>query len=538
MALQVWATPFWMRQYPDTLPPREEKPLALHLARGERASVQLAVRLEGDQPQQVRLRAYGPEGWRVRVRRVGYVPVRHHNLPVSTDPLETERPGHLPGYVPDPLFEEDAFLLFPGETHSFWVTTYAPEGAAPGEYALTLAVEAAGEEAARREVALHLYDITLQRRRNFHFTHWFYVDALIDWYRTDLFDARLWEILPRYLRNLAEHGADTVYVPVFTPPLDGVKRPSQLLKVARRGAGEYVFDWCDVRRYVRLAQECGLTHFEWCHLFTQWGARYALRVYEGQGKEEALLWPPETPATSETYRAFLAQFLPALKRFIEEEGIADRSFFHLSDEPHGEAQRATYGAARALLRELAPWMRVMDALTEIAFAREGLTDVPIPSIAVAPQFAQEGISSWCYYCCEPRGPYLNWLLDTPLPKVAMHGFLFYRWPFQGFLHWGYNYWYKRATRQLLDPYCEQDGLAWHEGWAYGDTFRVYPGPEGPVDSIRWEVFAEAMQDYALLQTLGISREDPLLAPIVSFAEFPKKASWREEARKKLLAHYR
>lgn len=113
MALQVWATPFWMRQYPDTLPPREEKPLALHLARGERASVQLAVRLEGDQPQQVRLRAYGPEGWRVRVRRVGYVPVRHHNLPVSTDPLETERPGHLPGYVPDPLFEEDAFLLSP-----------------------------------------------------------------------------------------------------------------------------------------------------------------------------------------------------------------------------------------------------------------------------------------------------------------------------------------------------------------------------------------------------------------------------------------
>jgi len=43
-----------------------------------------------------------------------------------------------------------------------------------------------------------------------------------------------------------------------------------------------------------------------------------------------------------------------------------------------------------------------------------------------------------------------------------------------------------------------------------------------------------MQDYALLQTLGISREDPLFEPIFSFADFPKEAAWREATRRRLL----
>ena len=105
----------------------------------------------------------------------------------------------------------------------------------------------------------------------------------------------------------------------------------------------------------------------------------------------------------------------------------------------------------------------------------------------------------------------------------MHGFLFYRWPFKGFLHWGFNYWFESQTRNLIDVYAEQDGLRW-PGWEYGDTCQVYPGPNGkPVDSIRWEVFGESLQDYQLLQTLGVSRDDEIFAPIKDFNDFPKDA---------------
>ncbi|MBN1341979.1 MAG: DUF4091 domain-containing protein [Phycisphaerae bacterium] len=114
--------------------------------------------------------------------------------------------------------------------------------------------------------------------------------------------------------------------------------------------------------------------------------------------------------------------------------------------------------------------------------------------------------------------------DTPADELDGVG---------GFLHWGYNYWYKSQTRQMIDPFTVSDGLAW-PGWAYGDTFQVYPGPDGPIDSIRWEVFAESLQDYALLQTLGVDRNGPMLSALKDFDRFPKDARWFTSMRKRLL----
>ncbi len=528
MPLHIWLTSSLVRNYPQT-PPAPNDPLVLRGARNEQMSCQLVLRLEDEERKGVRVEAEGPQGWSIRVRRVGYVPVCHHNTPID---LDTDGIGAIPGFVPDPLFDETEMLLPQGETHAFWITVRPGDGI-PGEHRLRLRVIAEGDEPVTRTVIVRLHDLELQPRRDFAITHWFYADALIDWYRTDLFDERFWQVFPAYARDVVAHGQDTLYVPVFTPPLDGVKRPSQLLNVRRTGPNAYAFDWRDVKRYVDAAKAAGVARFEWCHFFTQWGAKHAIRIYEGQGRDEQMLWDPETPATSDTYRAFLAQYLPALHRFLQQEEILDRSFFHVSDEPHVE-HLPQYRQDRALLRELAPWISVMDALSDVEFGRERLIDMPIPSIRTALDFMSEGLPSWCYYCCGPRGLYLNRLLDTPLPKIAMHGFLFYRWPFQGFLHWGYNYWYQSQTRNLIDPYTVQDGLAWERGWAYGDPFMVYPGPDGPVDSLRWEVFSESLQDYRLLQTLGTPRDHALLDPIRSFSDFPKTAAWRASARAALM----
>ncbi|NQT89314.1 DUF4091 domain-containing protein [bacterium] len=536
MSFHTWLSSSSVRHFPLS-PPRRRRTLAVDAALNEQFSFQAAVRQDGEPGRTVRLEVAAPAGWSVRVRRVGYVPLLHHNTPVSDDPLDVDGVGRIPGYAPDPLFDADALFLPDGETHAFWVTVRPGRAAVPGCHELAVCVIPDDRGAVRHTVAVRLHNVALERRRGFPITHWFYVDSLIDWYQTDLFDRRFWKILRAYIENVVEHGQDTLYVPVFTPPLDGVKRPSQLLRVSRTGEGKYRFDWRDVRRYVRLAKACGITHFEWCHPFTQWGCKNAIRIYEGQGAGEKLLWPPDTGAASETYRDFLGQYLPKLRRFLEAEGIERKSFFHVSDEPHGEEHLASYRQARDLLRELAPWMKVMDALSGIEYARQGVTDMPIPSIRVAGDFLTEGITSWCYYCCGPRGEYLNRLMDTPLAKIAMHGLLFYRWPFKGFLHWGYNYWYESQTRRLIDPYTVQDGLRWEKGWAYGDTSVVYPGQDGPVDSIRWEVFGESLQDYQLLQTLAVDRDDPLLKPIRSFSDFPKAEAWRRRLRRRMLERY-
>jgi hypothetical protein len=525
--MQAWLSSSLVRHYPASRP-RARSRITLHAARGGTVSFQTAFRTD-ERACKVALQI-GGAGLATRVRRVGYVPVRH--LSTETPMQELEGVGYLPGLAPDPLFPEPQIHAGPCETNAFWINVDVPAEARPGRYRLLLRLSAEGEALPELEATVVVHRATLSPRRDFPVTHWFYADALCDWYRTELWADSFWPLLDAYLRDLAAHGQDTSHIPAFTPPTDGVKRPTQLVRVTQRG-DRYSFDWSLVRRWVKAARAAGLSRLEWNHLFTQWGAKYAIRIYDGHGETRSLLWPPETPGTSPIYRHFLSQYLPEFKRFLDQEGLLEYSFFHLSDEPHGEEHLRNYRAARQMLRELAPWMKVMDALSQIEFAREGLTDIPIPILDEAPRFVAEGFPAWTYFCSGPRGRYLNRLLDTPLPKIRMSGWLFYRNRARGFLHWGYNYWYRSQTTELIDPYQVNDAL-WWPGWAPGDPFQVYPGEAGPIDSLRWEVWGESLQDYALLQTAGMDPDDPMLSEIKDYADFPKQQAWINLRRQELL----
>ena len=87
---------------------------------------------------------------------------------------------------------------------------------------------------------------------------------------------------------------------------------------------------------------------------------------------------------------------------------------------------------------------------------------------------------------------------------------------------------------MIDPFTEGAAGLWPD-IPYGDPFVVYPGPDGPLDSIRWEVFAESLEDYAMLQTAGVDPDDPLLEDIRTYAEFPKTQAWIMEATARVLA---
>ena len=545
MDLKCIITSSSIRQFPtDPLP--EKALTSLDAARGERLSFQLAYRSEKSDTYDVfRVRASieGPKGWSLRIRREGLVPVPNMNIPFEHDPIDNDCWGKVPGMVPDPLFDSDEEVLRPCQKQAFWFSFRTPEKTAPGAYVLTVRLQMFDRKGEKpvgrplvRKLTVRVHDVVLKPHRGFCVTHWIYCDCIAAWYRTNGFDERFWKLLEAYLRNMAEHGQDAVYVPVFTPSLDKDKIPSQLLKVKRRGKGRYRFDWSDVKRYVDLARKCGIKELEWCHLASQGGAKHAIRIYEGQGEGEKLLWPDGTPSTAPVYAEFLHAYLPELKKFLDENGLFKASFFHISDEPHGEEALANYRAVRAIILEAAPWFTATDALSELAFAREKLVEMPDVILMKALDFIREGIPCSCYYCGGPRAKYLNHLIDTALPKVAMHGFVFYRWPFKGFLHWGYNYWNVFGTRTLLDPFSSlngRDGGGAVPDAAHGDMFVVYPGENGPIDSIRWEVFAEAMQDYDLMQTLGIPRDADFMREVKSFEDFPKTVEWRRRIRARL-----
>jgi hypothetical protein len=171
----------------------------------------------------------------------------------------------------------------------------------------------------------------------------------------------------------------------------------------------------------------------------------------------------------------------------------------------------------------------MDAMSDITYGRRKLIDFPFPNVASAANYVAEGIPHWVYYCCGPLGPYTNRFYDTPLVRTRMIGMLRYKLGALGFLHWGYNFWCvmdlgnNSVPQQYVDPY---GGRVTEP---FGDAHVVYPGASGPVDSIRWEVFAEGLQDYAILQSAGVPRDDPLLQDIVDYGAFPRSEEWLRTA---------
>lgn len=478
-------------------------------------------------------RVEGAEGFKPRIRYVGFVPM--HHLTPNTALSELDGVDQLPGLVPDPLFPfTKVTSIGPGESRSFWITLNIPADAKPGLHEFKVHLSSNnGKQSVDLPVQLEVSELVIQPRKDFEVIHWWRGEATWDYYKTGMFDNRWWEITRAQLEDMLDHGSDVVYVPVFFDRRETFKRPCQLLVVNETEPGKYQFDWSQVKQFTDMCKQIGFKKFEWSHIWIYWGVKNPVRVYTKKEGKYVMLWSPDIGATSDTYVNFLKQFLPEFHDFLAKENILEDSYFHLSDEP-GASHVENYKRARQVLHELAPWMKVMDALSDIQYGRQGLTDMPIPMVNSAQAYIDEKIPHWVYYCCAPQGPWLNRFMDTPLPKVRMAGWTFYRLGAKGFLHWGFNYWHKIEQEVVTDPLTDGCVSAW-PGIPYGDPFVIYPGADGqPMDSIRWEVFAESLQDYAILQTAGIKPEDPLLSEIKTYAQFPKNEEWIQQTLEKIL----
>jgi hypothetical protein len=527
---------FWLetslnRVFPTTPPGKAN--LHLLAARNSRISFQACLQNSGPKALYVDGAISGADDLKPLVRLVGFAPVWHHTY--NTETNELDGVGKIPGLVPDPLWPTKRANAGPNETRSFWITLNIPPNAKPEKRELKMEMQIIGGEKIELPVELEISEFTVQPRKDFPVIHWWRGEATWDYYKTGMFeDQRWWDITKAQLENMLDHGSDVVYVPIFFDRRETFKRPCQLLIVNEPQPGKYEFDWTQVKRFLEMSKQIGFKKFEWSHLWIYWGVKNPVRIYTKKGGNYEMLWSPDISGFSDTYVNFLKQFLPEFHKFLSDEGVLADSYFHLSDEPGPGEHIENYKRARQILRDLAPWMKVMDALSDIQYGRQNLTDIPIPMVNHAQAYIDEKIPHWVYYCCAPQGPWVNRFLDTPLPKIRMAGFLFYRQNANGFLHWGFNYWHKMEQEKIGDPFHDASNASW-PGIPYGDPFVIYPGGDGkPMDSIRWEVFAEALQDYAILQTAGIKRDDALLADIKTYGDFPKNEAWIQKTLEKIL----
>ena len=329
-------------------------------------------------------------------------------------------------------------------------------------------------------------------------TEWFHVDCIANWYNCEVWSEKLWKLLERYLENYAAHNINMILTPLWTPPLDtreeGERRTVQLLDIRLKN-GKFEFDFSKLKRWIDLCRSKGIVYFEMVHFFSQWGARSCPKIMvEIDGKPEKMFgW--HTAADCLEYIDFLNGVIPALEDFLAGEDLLQNVYFHISDEPEIK-HLDSYRRAVTLIKDQLRDFPIIDAMSDLEFFRQGVVNTPVPSVKALDKFVAAGQKRlWTYYFCGNWELTPNRFFTMPLGRVRIIGVIAFLYDLEGFLHWGYNFWNSDFSRFPVNPFITTDA---DNAFPAGDAFLVYPGKDGPLDSLRYEALMEGMQDHRLL----------------------------------------
>lgn len=461
----------------------------------------------------------------ITVRSVGNVP---SELPVYESDCEfCER--NEPGLFPDVLFpiENNRVLIKRQNFYALWITVDLPKDTDAGDYEINIKLKKDGETISENIFGLHVINAVLPEQKLI-YTQWFHSDSIANYYKIPVFCEKFWALVESFIKAAVHTGVNMLLTPVFTPPLDteigGERLTVQLVDVKLEN-GKYSFGFDRFIRWVRLAQKCGIKYFEISHLFSQWGAKYTPKIVAEVNGSQKRIFGWETSADSIEYAEFLSAFIPQLIKVIRSLGIEKSTFFHISDEPN-EDQIESYSRSKSTVAPLLEDFPIIDALSDYSFYESGIINNPIPCTNDIESFIEKGFPHpWTYYCCGQGGKLSNRFFGMPLSTTRIIGFQLFKYGIEGFLQWGFNFYNSQYSLRSIDPFAVTDA---DSAFPSGDSFTVYPGKSGAIESVRSEVFFQALQDMRALTLLcdRIGKKRTIAAVeadfgIITFFDYPR-----------------
>lgn len=477
---------------------------SLKAARGERVSFQIAVKNMRTRKVHTCFKVCDEFAKYAQLARVGHVPVRLPAYGDADDNYISKQPGLFPDVL-YPIAETDKVVAEIANTVTVWVTVDLPKNIKSGKHVISVDISNdRDEEVITVSVELDVKK-TVMPKNDLIYTQWFHCDSIAEYFGVPMMSAKHWRLIEQFIKTAARTGITMLLTPIFTPPLDtavGAERPTMQLVGVTKTGDDYSFDFTLLDKWVRLCKKYGIEYYEISHLFTQWGAGFCPKIVVNVDGRDEKLFGWHTEATGDAYKHFLSQLLPALTSHLKELGIADRCYFHISDEPKLKEDKPDFENYKAAKEFVTPYLdgfKMMDALSQIEFYESGLVETPVPSTNHIEPFLEKDIAErWCYYCCSQGKLVSNRFLAMPSGRTRVLGAQLYMFDMAGFLQWGYNFYYSDRARYAIDPYQVTDG---DSAWPSGDPFSVYPYGDGAIESVRSKVFYDAIQDRMLLKAL-------------------------------------
>ncbi len=198
-------------------------------------------------------------------------------------------------------------------------------------------------------------------------------------------------------------------------------------------------------------------------------------------------------------QAFYKIYLPALIQHLKSKNLYDKYYQHIADEPI-DANADSYIRIIKMIKNIVPDLKTLEPIQTTKVVP--YLTVPIPQLDYLyknsiyfENLVKQGKEVWFYTAFLPQDTYANRFIEQ---HAIMHRLLFWilaKYNMKGTLNWGFNYW------DVPDVY---NGLGRKSGQFIlpaGDSWLVYPKPDGLITSIRMKTITDGMNDYALLQQL-------------------------------------
>ncbi len=442
-----------------------------------------------------------------RVRFVKFVPVHEAHIGAKYDDVSVEGVSGFkaPDVVGDPLVEAPQVDVPKLRVQPVWFTFSIPEDTEPGMYEGSIELHTDQNETVQFSLSLQVHDIVIPDPADFVFDLdiWFNPFSIADFYDVEPWSDEHWEWLQHYFTDLASRGQKKITTTIVEQPwkiswLHGEYRSQtespykSMVKWELQPNGQWSFDYSVFDRYVELAQKHGKGPDITAYSMLVFRGPERITYFDVQ-KEEMV--EEQIDIMDNRYGEIWGIFLEDFRSHLMEKGWFDQTLLAFDERPEELMNRVF-----SIIRESAPEFEdkiylsggmIDPDVAELNIGYESLYEPGIQEGII--DRVERGLPVRLYQtCCS--GPHPNRFTFNPASEIHMIGWLVMKFGFTGYVDWAYNSWPFDIFNYPVFNYPQ------------GDEYFVYPGPDGPMSSIRWELFREGIEDFELVHVLRESGE--------------------------------
>lgn len=221
---------------------------------------------------------------------------------------------------------------------------------------------------------------------------------------------------------------------------------------------------------------------------------------------------------SPEYDTLFGSYVRQLQDHLQQKGWLDKAFLYWYDEP-GPGAYKPIAEMGDIIHRYAPklkWMLTEQPGPEL----EHSVDIFCPILNLydhqtAADLQAHGKEIWWYICTGPKAPYVGEFIDRAAIEPRLWLWQTWKNKVQGILIWATVYWTSHAVypNSLQNPW--DDPESWSTSgspWGNGDGRWLYPpqrdpntdktpNMDAPINSMRWELLRDGVEDYEYLWTL-------------------------------------